>query len=106
MTRALPNKRRLTEGFVRKPGPKQETSFLVWGEYTRGLTVRVEPTGAKSWMVYYRSSGKPRWYRIGSASSIELPENRHLVLAAHGDRSGRHTDRALGSRDDAIRTLR
>ena len=58
MPRALPNKRRLTEGFVRKPGPKQETSFLVWGEYTRGLTVRVEPTGAKSWMVYYRSSGK------------------------------------------------
>jgi hypothetical protein len=39
MTRALPNKRNLTEGFVNKLKPKEETSFLVWDEHTRGLTV-------------------------------------------------------------------
>ncbi|MGZ3308636.1 MAG: tyrosine-type recombinase/integrase, partial [Xanthobacteraceae bacterium] len=78
MTRALPNKRRLTEGFVRKLKAREQT-FLVWDEYTRGLTVRVEPTGSKSWMVYYRHAGKVRWYRIGGASSIKLPDARTLA---------------------------
>jgi hypothetical protein len=77
MTRSAPNKRRLTDGFLKKVKPR-ETSFLVWDEYTRGLAVRVEPTGSKSWVVYYRSSGKPRWYRIG-ASSIELKSARKLA---------------------------
>jgi hypothetical protein len=79
MTRGAANKRRLTEGFVNKLKPK-ETSFLVWDEYTRGLSVRVEPTGSKSWMVYYRHSGKIRWYRIGNASSISLPDARKLAF--------------------------
>jgi hypothetical protein len=79
MTRSAPNKRKLTEGFLKRLKPREKTSFLVWDEYTRGLSVRVEPTGATSWMVYYRSCGKPRWYRIGSASSIELKDARKLA---------------------------
>jgi integrase len=79
MTRSAPNKRRLTDGFLKKIKPREQTSFLVWDEYTRGLAVRVEPTGSKSWMVYYRSSGRPRWYRIGGASSIELKDARKLA---------------------------
>jgi integrase len=79
VTRAAPNKRRLTEGFVAKLKPREDTSFLVWDEHTRGLSVRVEPTGSKSWMVYYRSCGKVRWYRIGGASSIELKDARRLA---------------------------
>jgi integrase len=79
MTRAAANKRKLTEGFVRKLKPNPETSFLVWDVHTRGLTVRIEPTGSKSWMVYYRAAGKVRWYRIGSASSIGLSDARRLA---------------------------
>jgi integrase len=104
MTRAAANKRRLTEGFVRKLKPKQETSFLVWDEYTRGLSVRVEPTGSKSWMVYYRYGGKPRWYRIGSASSIKLPDARKLagrvlfaVAEGKDPQAERRADRTAGT---------
>jgi integrase len=79
LTRSAANKRRLTDGFLKKLKPRQQTSFLVWDEYTRGLVVRVEPTGSKSWMVYYRSSGRPRWYRIGGATSIELKDARKLA---------------------------
>jgi hypothetical protein len=79
MTRAAPNKRRLTEGFVNRLKPRTETSFLVWDEYTRGLSVRVGPTGSKSWMVYYRASSKVRWYRLGGTSSINLKDARRLA---------------------------
>jgi integrase len=109
MTRATANKRRLTEGFVNKLRPK-ETSFLVWDEYTRGLSVRVEPTGSKSWMVYYRSSGKVRWYRIGGASSIKLPDARKLagrvlfqVAEGKDPQAERNAERTSGTFEDLAR---
>jgi hypothetical protein len=48
MTRAAPNKRRLTEGFVNRLKPRTETSFLVWDEYTRGLDPQAERTSERS----------------------------------------------------------
>jgi hypothetical protein len=78
MTRATPNRRRLTEGFLRKLKPQQH-SFLIHDNYQRGLSVRVEPTGTKSWMCIYNFQRRSRWYRIGNADSIGLTGARELA---------------------------
>jgi hypothetical protein len=41
-------KRRLTEFAVKKAKPKAE-AYLIWDTHQRGLALRVQPTGAKSW---------------------------------------------------------
>jgi integrase len=110
MTRATANKRRLTEGFVDRLRPK-ETSFLTWDTHTRGLAVRIEPTGSKSWMVYYRHGSKVRWYRIGGATSIELKDARKLtsrilfqVAEGKDPQAERKADRTSGTFEElAIR---
>ena len=76
-----PNKRAFTELFVRKLKPKA-TSFLVWDTYQRGLVIRVQPTGSKSWKAVYSRHGRPRWLHIGSADAIGLSDARQLAAEA------------------------
>jgi integrase len=78
MTRATPNRRRLTDGFIRKLKP-QQSSFLIHDEYQRGLAVRVEPTGSKSWVCIYNFQRRSRWYLIGKADAIDLAGARKLA---------------------------
>jgi Arm DNA-binding domain len=78
MTRATPNRRRLTDGFLRKLKPQQR-SFLIWDSYQRGLAVRVEPTGTKSWVCIYNFQRRSRWYLIGKADAIDLADARKLA---------------------------
>ena len=47
---------RLTELGVRKARP-QAAAYQVWDSTQRGLALRVQPTGAKSWVVVFAGRG-------------------------------------------------
>src|SRR6516162_9831341 len=74
-------KRRLTELFVRKVKPEGE-EFLVWDLMQRGLVLRVQPSGTKTWYTIYSRHGRARWYKHGSASAISLSAARTLSAEA------------------------
>ena len=71
-----PRRRRLTELGVRNLKP-EGSAYLVWDELQRGLALRVQPTGRRSWQVIYSQRGRPRWYHIGNA--IGLADARRLA---------------------------
>jgi integrase len=47
-----------------------------------GLYLVLQPSGARSWAVRYRSSGRPRKYTIGSYPAIDLKSARDLASKA------------------------
>jgi integrase len=71
------HKRRLTELYVRKAKPG-----LTWDTHQRGLALRVQPTGAKSWTVVYSRHGRARWLTLGAADAIGLSDARTLAARA------------------------
>jgi integrase len=76
-----PNKRQITELTVRKARPKGKP-FLIWDTKQRGLALRVQPTGAKSWVVVYNRFGRTRWLTLGAADAIYLSDARMLTAKA------------------------
>jgi integrase len=48
----------------------------------RGLALRVQPTGSKSWVVVYSRHGRPRWLYLGNADAIGLADARMLAAEA------------------------
>jgi integrase len=75
------NKRRLTELAVRKLKSKV-APYQVWDTHQRGLAIRVQPTGGKSWKVIYSFHGRPRWLHLGDANAIGLKDARELAAEA------------------------
>lgn len=75
---SAPNKRILTELFIRKVVPR-EHAYLVWDTYQRGLALQVRPTGHKAWKCIYSLHGRSRWYNIGNATAIGLSDARKLA---------------------------
>jgi integrase len=73
-----PNKRKLSEIFLRKLKP-QARAFTVWDTHQRGLAVAVQPTGHKSWKCVYPFHGRPRWYHIGAVDAVNLADARKLA---------------------------
>src|SRR6266540_2390252 len=69
-----PNRRNLTELFVRKIRP-DAAPFNVWDEKERGLVLRVHPTGRRAFKLVY-SRGRPRWYHIGD---VGLSDARRMA---------------------------
>jgi Arm DNA-binding domain len=69
---------RLTELNVRKAPPKA-TTYQVWDALQRGLALRVQPTGHKSWMTVYSRQGRGRWLTLGNADAIALADARRLA---------------------------
>ena len=76
---AEPNRRKLSEAFLRRLRPRPGRTFAVWDSYQRGLAVLVQPTGHKSWKCVYKFHGRPRWYHIGSAAAVGLSDARKLA---------------------------
>src|SRR5271157_190083 len=76
-----PNRRNLSEIFVRKLKP-QEQAFCVWDSRQRGLALLVQPTGHKAWKCVYSRNGFPRWLHIGDAAAIGLADARRLAARA------------------------
>ena len=74
-------KLRLTELTVRKARP-QATVSLIWDSLQRGLALRVQPTGAKAWVVVYSRQGRSRWLTLGNADAIGLADARLLAAEA------------------------
>jgi integrase len=77
-SKAAANKRRLTELFVRRLTPT-DRPYMVWDTQQRGLAIRVQPTGSKSWKAIYSHQGRPRWFNIGDANAIGLAEARTIA---------------------------
>src|SRR5262245_15802668 len=65
-----PNKRNLTELFVRKV-TTDTTPINVWDEKERGLVLRVHPTGRRAFKVVYSRRGRPRWFHVGDVGLAE-----------------------------------
>src|SRR5215472_9249248 len=74
-------KSKLTELLVRKL--KSETAnYLVWDTHTRGLALKVMPSGSKAWKAIYSFHGRPRWLHLGDASVIGLADARLMTAEA------------------------
>lgn len=80
MARAAAFKRKLSALTVRQAKPRAR-AYLIWDTVARGLAVRVQPTGRKSWSVIYRAHGRPRWLHLGDADILPLSEARELATA-------------------------
>jgi integrase len=71
-------RRKLTERFVRTVR-SEAAAFAVWDTYQRGLAVRVQPSGQKSYKVVYSYRGKARWCHLKDATAIGLVVARQLA---------------------------
>jgi integrase len=74
-------KLRLRELTVKKAKPKAK-AYLLWDALQRGLALRVQPTGAKSWTVIYSRQGRPRWLHLGNANVVGLSDARTMAAEA------------------------
>jgi integrase len=78
MPRAAPNKRKLSaillQRLRRKPRP-----YMIWDTHQRGLALRVEPTGYKSFKLVYRHHGRPRWFHLAPVNALALADARKLA---------------------------
>jgi integrase len=71
------HKLRLTELKVRKA-----RAGVIWDTQQRGLALRIQPTGRRSWYCVYSRHGRPRWLRLGHADAIGLADARTLAAKA------------------------
>jgi integrase len=81
MSRRAAHKIRLTELSVRKAGPQRCTQ-MIWDELQRGLALRVQPTGHRSWVFVYSRHGRARWLHLGAADAIALSDARMMAAEA------------------------
>ena len=84
-TRA-PNKRSLTELYVRKVRP-EVSAFNVWDAKERGLVLRVQPSGARAFKAVYSVDGRARWFHIGNvglADARKMAAQVRLDVARQG----------------------
>ena len=81
MSKHTARKRRLTELGVRKARP-EKAAYLIWDTLQRGLALRVQPTGSRSWVVVYSRYSRPRWLHLGKADAIALGDARMLAAKA------------------------
>jgi integrase len=87
LTRAK-RKQRLTELTIRNAKPRT-AAYLIWDTHQHGLALRVQPTGAKSYVVVYSRHGRSRWLTLGDANAIALSDARmlaqeHMLAVAKG----------------------
>jgi integrase len=78
MPKRAARKLQLTELTLRKSKPER-AAYLLWDLRQHGLALRVQPTGARSWVVIYRHHGRPRWFHLGNGNAIALSDARKLA---------------------------
>src|SRR6516165_2646443 len=76
--RKSPNKVKLSPLTVAKARPKAR-AYLIWDVLQAGLAVRVQPSGYSSFVMVYRSRGRPRWFFIGPTNAVSLANARALA---------------------------
>jgi integrase len=72
---APPRKLSFTELFIRKVKPEADPTNY-WDNKERGLVLRVQPSGTKSFKIVYSFRGRPRWYHIGE---VPLSDARRIA---------------------------
>ena len=77
-SKAAPNRRQLTDAFIRSV-PTPPKTQLYWDTKQGGVTLQVTPKGTKSWKCIYRHGGRPRWLHIGRCSTIGLAKAREIA---------------------------
>lgn len=105
-----PNRRALTEMFVRQVRPAAEP-YQVYDTKQGGLVLQVQPTGKRRWKVYYSHRGQPRWLDIGAADAIPLGDARRLAARVmlqvangadpHAERMARRCEGTFGELAEA-----
>ena len=74
---------KLTQGMISSlPVPEKRTDYR--DSVIQRLTLRVEPSGKKSWYLDYKFDGKRKWWFIGHAEYISLAEARREAQAFLG----------------------
>jgi len=68
------NARKLTELYVRKPKVGN-----TWDLHQRGLCLKAQASGHRSWYCVYRRHGRPRWYHIADAAAVGLADARTIA---------------------------
>ena len=64
--------------------------YVVWDSTLKGLGLRVEPSGTKTFLVRYRISGRKRFLAIGRFGHLTPEQARGLAQAVLADvRHGR-----------------
>lgn len=74
-----PNKRRLTDAFIKTVRPDPDRVVLYWDMIQYGLALSVQPTGHRSWKCVYTAQRGPRWVHLGNAGAIPLTDARRLA---------------------------
>jgi integrase len=77
MTRT-PNKQKLFPLTITK-APAKAAPYLIWDLVQRGLALRVECSGYKSYKCIYAHHGRTRWLHLGAADAIGLADARRLA---------------------------
>jgi integrase len=92
-----PNRRKLSDAFVRTVQPDPDRTVMYWDTLQRGLALKVEPSGHRAWKCVYTIHGRgPRWYHLGNARSISLVDARRLagkILYQVAEGGDPHADR-------------
>ena len=92
-----PNRRKLSNAFVRTVQPDPHRVVVYWDTHQRGLALAVQPSGHLAWKCIYRPRGRgPRWYSIGNARAISLADARRLagkIMVAVAEGGDPHADR-------------
>src|SRR6187401_2672452 len=78
--RSEPNKRRLSDAFIRTVRPDPDRVIIYWDTLQRGLALAVQPSGHLAWKCIYAIHGRgSRWFHIGNARSIPSTDARKLA---------------------------
>ena len=95
--RKVPNRRRLSDTFVKTVEPDPDRVTVYWDTLQHGLALAVQPSGHRAWKCVYTVHGRgARWYAIGNAKAISLTEARRLVgklMVAVAEGGDPHADR-------------
>jgi integrase len=97
------DKRRITELTVSKAKPRA-SAYQIWDSKQGGLALRVQPTGAKAWVVVYSRHGRSRWLTLGAADRIGLSDARTeagkvmvAVMQGHDPAAEKKSERHAGT---------
>jgi integrase len=95
--RSEPNRRKLSDAFIRTVRPDPDRAILYWDTLQRGLVLVVQPTGHRAWKAIYTIPRRgPRRYHIGDAQALSLPDARRLaakIMAQVAEGGDPHADR-------------
>lgn len=79
-------KQQLTSKSVGKLSPSDKR-YRVWDTKFNNLLIEVLPSGRKSWRLYYRHLGKPKFFTLGTfpSTTVEMARKRALEKAGEAE---------------------